>query len=99
MKTLTTIKNNISIRTTFKGAGHYEVSVSNNFENLGSYIETDMEHIADIDEVKNDGFEQELTNSETFEEVYETTLNRLKRHGELSDEAIERIEELLETHF
>ena len=99
MKTLNELKKEISIFTTFKGAGHYEVSVFNNFENLGSYLETDMEHISDIDEMKNDGFESELSNSKTFEEVVETTLKRLKRNIDLSDKTIEAIEILLEDCF
>jgi predicted RNA-binding protein associated with RNAse of E/G family len=88
MKTLSEIKRDIQIIKTFKGAGHYRIDVYINNENAGDYIETDMEHIADIDELEN-GFEFELVNSETFEEVYETTLRRLLRKGDCKEALIE----------
>lgn len=99
MKTLEEIKRDFTIFKTFKGSGHYQVSMNYQLENLGDYLETDMQQIDDISEMQADGFENELCNNETFEEVFETTLRRISRNNNNTSEIVDRIDELLEIYF
>ena len=90
MKTLQEIQRDITIIKILKGSGHYKVIVCLNHETVGDYLETDMQQIDDISKLNN-GFESELYNSETFEEVFETTVNRLERVGEFREDLMEEI--------
>lgn len=73
------MKKGYSIILRKTGAGHYEVDIMKDFEELGNFQTTNMGLIDDIQEMKNDGFEHELINHDTFEEVLETCLNQLSK--------------------
>lgn len=70
---------NLSIYTKKTGAGHYTVEVEKDYKKIGSFDTTDMQLIADIHEMKNDGFESELIMHDTFEEVEENVLRLAKK--------------------
>ena len=59
------------------GAGHFEVTVIQNHEELGTFETNNMGLIDDIYELNNDGNERDLLDHETFEELVETCLNKL----------------------
>lgn len=67
----------MNIITKKTGAGHYEVVVMVDFEEKGSFNLTDMQILSDIEEMKNDGFESELSHFETFEEVKQFCLSKI----------------------
>ena len=67
----------MNIITKKTGAGHYEVIVIVDFEEKGRFNLTDMQILSDIEEMKNDGFESELSHFETFEEVKQYCLNKV----------------------
>lgn len=69
------MKTTVIIKKT--GAGHYNVTVMQDYNELGTFETTDMQLIDDISEMQNDGFEHELIMHETFEEVLTTCIKRL----------------------
>jgi hypothetical protein len=58
------------------GAGHFEVTVLQNHELVGTFTETSL--IDDIHEMINDGFEHELMHFETFQEVEDYCILKAK---------------------
>jgi len=67
-----------TIITKKTGAGHFEVTVMQDHEELGTFETNNMGLIDDIYELNNDGQESDLMDHETFEEVIENCLNKLK---------------------
>ena len=67
-----------TIITKKTGAGHFEVTVMQDHEELGTFETNNMGLIDDIYELNNDGQESDLMDHETFEELAETCLNKLK---------------------
>jgi len=60
------------------GAGHYEVTVIQNYAEIGSFETTDMQLVDDIEDMRDYGFEENLQMHDTFEEVVGTCLNKIK---------------------
>ena len=60
------------------GAGHFEVTVMQDHNELGTFETNNMGLIDDIYELNNDGQESDLMDHETFKELVETCLNKLK---------------------
>ena len=56
------------IQTVKTGAGHYEVTISNNEKEV-NFTTTDMQIIDDLHEYRNDGFESELIHFDSFAEI------------------------------
>ena len=67
-----------TIITKKTGAGHFEVTVMQDHEELGTFETNNMGLIDDIYELNNNGQESDLMDHETFEELVETCLNKLK---------------------
>lgn len=68
MKTLNTQK---------KGAGHYRIYISEYYQEIGYFDTTDGEIFDDINEMNRDGFEQNLTYFESFNEIIEFCFNQI----------------------
>ena len=66
-----------TIITKKTGAGHFEVTVMQDHEELGTFETNNMGLIDDIYELNNDGQESNLMDHETFEELVKTCLNKL----------------------
>ena len=58
------------------GAGHFEVNVYGDREFLGSFETNDSTLVDDISELEN-GFESELMNFDTFEDLKDFCLNKI----------------------
>lgn len=74
----------ISINTRSTGYGHCNVIVTKDFDQIGIFETTDMCLIEDIREMNRDlidgtGFESNLQTHDTFGEVQETVLSKIKR--------------------
>ena len=67
----------MNIITNKIGAGHYEVIVTEDGEMLGIFNLTDMQILEDIKEFAKDGYEDQLTHFESFDEVEEYITERL----------------------
>ena len=67
----------LKITTRKIGAGHFNVTVIKYYKEIGVFETTDMQLIDDVNEMINDGFENELMIHDTFEEVIETCLEKL----------------------
>ena len=76
---------NQQVRTNRTGAGHYHISIIEGVEEVGNFDTTDMQLIDDIQEMNDDGFEKELVMHDTFKEVIETCLNRMKTTDKLEE--------------
>lgn len=68
---------NTKILTRKKGSGHYQITVMEDLNELGTFETNDMQLVDDISEMKNDGFEHELSMHQTFDQVIETCKKRL----------------------
>lgn len=66
-----------TIITKKTGAGHYQVTVFQDHNELGTFETNDMQLIDDIQEVQQDGFEQHLEMHETFEDVITTCIKNV----------------------
>ena len=60
-----------------KGAFNYVVTISEDYENVGSFETKDMQLVADIQEMNDEGFEHELIMFDTFEEVMEYCYSKI----------------------
>jgi hypothetical protein len=60
------------------GAGNYQITITKDFEKVGSFNLTDMQILSDIEEFKNSGFESELTHFQNFKEVENYCLTKAK---------------------
>jgi len=58
-----------TILTKKLNAGHFSVSVFADHQEIGTFETTDMQLIDDIQEMRNGGFESELTMFDSFEEL------------------------------
>ena len=67
-----------TIITKKTGTGHFEVTVMQDHNELGTFETNNMGLIDDIYELNNDGQESDLMDHETFKELVETCLNKLK---------------------
>lgn len=67
----------ISINTRSTGYGHCNVIVTKDFDQIGIFETTDAQLIDDINVMNRDGFESDLINHDTFEEVQETVLSKI----------------------
>ena len=67
----------ISINTRSTGYGHCNVIVTKDFDQIGIFETTDVQLIDDINVMNRDGFESDLINHDTFEEVQETVLSKI----------------------
>jgi hypothetical protein len=71
------MKNSVeTIRTKKIGAGQFEVNVYGNREFLGSFETNDSTLVDDISELEN-GYEKEMMNFETFEELKSYCLSKI----------------------
>jgi len=67
-----------TIITKKTGAGHFEVTVLQDHQELGTFETNNIGLIDDIYELNHHGKESDLMDHETFEELVETCLNKLK---------------------
>lgn len=70
------MKPKTSITATKIGAGQFKISVMQDWENIGSFIENT--HIDDIQEMIQEGSETNLYHFETFEEVEKYCITKAK---------------------
>ena len=69
-----------TIITKKTGAGHFEVTVMQDHNELGTFETNNMGLIDDIYQLNNNGQESDLMDHETFEEVIENCLNKSKTY-------------------
>ena len=68
-----------TLHTQKTGAGHYRIYISEDYQELGHFDTTDGEIYDDINELNIDGFEQNLTYFESFNEIIEFCFNQIKQ--------------------
>jgi hypothetical protein len=67
----------MNIITKKTSAGHYTVTITVGGQEKGTFNLTDMQILSDIDEMNNNGFENQLSYFETFEDVKKYCLNKI----------------------